>query len=71
MGDSPEQTLSLARSAAEAVRGLNHTTLGGNGLGQLADAYCVLGELSLAVAGLPQLLGQLGQWLTTAPCSYP
>jgi hypothetical protein len=66
VSDSPEQTLALARSAAEAVRGLNHATLGGNGLAQPADAYALLGELSLAAAGLPQLLGQLGRWLTAA-----
>ena len=66
MSDSPDQALELARSAAEAVRGLNHATLGGSGLGQPADAYQVLGELSLAAAGLPQLLGQVGRWLTSA-----
>ena len=32
MSDSPDGTLALARSAAEAVRGLNHATLGGDGL---------------------------------------
>jgi hypothetical protein len=66
VSDPAEQTLALARTAAEAVRGLNHATLDGAGLTQPADAYGVLGELSLAVAGLPQLLGQVGRWLTTA-----
>ncbi len=66
MSDPAEQTLALARSAAEAVRGLNHATLGGSGLAQPADAYALLGELSLAAAGLPQLLAQVGRWLTTA-----
>ena len=66
MSDPAEQTLALARTAAEAIRGLNHATLSGNGLGQPADAYVLLGELSLAAAGLPQLLGQVGRWLTTA-----
>jgi hypothetical protein len=66
VSDSPEQTLALARSAAEAVRSLNHATLGGSGLAQPADAYALLGELSLAAAGLPQLLAQVGRWLTTA-----
>ena len=66
MSDSPEQTLALARSAAEAVRSLNHATLGGSGPAQPADAYALLGELSLAAAGLPQLLAQVGRWLTTA-----
>lgn len=66
MSDSPDGTLALARSAAEAIRGLNHATLGGDGLGQPADAYEVLGELSLAASGLPQLLGQVGTWLAAA-----
>ena len=66
MSDSPDGTLALARTAAEAVRSLNHATLGGNGLGQPADAYAVLGELSLAAARLPQLLGQVGTWLAAA-----
>jgi hypothetical protein len=61
--DSPHGTLALARSAAEAIRSLNHATLGQDGLGQPADAYAVLGELSLAASRLPQLLGQVGRWL--------
>ncbi len=56
----------LARSAAEAIRSLNHATLGQDGLGQPADAYEVLGELSLAASRLPQLLGQIGRWLAAA-----
>lgn len=66
MSDPAEHTLALARSAAEAVRSLNHATLSGSGLAQPADAYTLLGELSLAAAGLPQLLAQVGRWLTTA-----
>ena len=66
MSDPARQTLALGQSAAEAVRGLNHATLGGNGLAQPADAYALLGELSLAAAGLPQLLAQVGRWLTVA-----
>jgi hypothetical protein len=66
VSDSPDGTLALARSAAEAVRGLNHLTLGGEGLEQPADAYAVLGELSLAASRLPQLLGQVGTWLASA-----
>jgi len=64
--DSPHGTLALARSAAEAIRSLNHATLGGEGLEQPADAYAVLGELSLAASRLPQLLGQVGRWLAAA-----
>jgi hypothetical protein len=64
--DSPEQTVALARTAAGAVRSLNHATLGGEGLAQPADAYAVLGELALAAAGLTQLLAQVGRWLAAA-----
>lgn len=66
MADSPEETPALARAAAGAVRSLNHATLGGGGLGQPADAYELIGELALAVAGLPQLLAQVGRWLASA-----
>jgi hypothetical protein len=51
VADSPGQTLALARTAAGAVRSLNHATLG---------------ELALAAAGLPQLLAQVGRWLASA-----
>lgn len=66
MTNSPEETLALARTAAGAVRSLNHATLGGEGLAQPADAYAVLGELALAAAGLTQLLAQVGRWLAAA-----
>ena len=66
MADSPEETLALARTAAGAVRSLNHATLGGDGLDQPADAYELIGELALAAAGLPQLLAQVGRWLASA-----
>ncbi len=66
MADSPDQTLALARTAAGAVRTLNHATLGGQGLAQPADASGLLGELSLAASGLPQLLAQVGRWLAAA-----
>jgi hypothetical protein len=66
VADSPEETLALARTAAAAVRSLNHSTLGGEGMEQPADAYGLLGELSLAAAGLPQLLAQVGRWLASA-----
>lgn len=66
MTDSPDQALALAAAVAGAVRSLNHTTLGGGGLAQPADVYGLLGELSLAAAGLPQLLAQAGCWLASA-----
>jgi hypothetical protein len=64
--DSPRKTLALARTAAGAVRSLNHATLGGQGLDWPADAYELIGELALAAAGLPQLLAQVGRWLAAA-----
>jgi hypothetical protein len=66
VGDSPDGTPALARSAAEAVRALNHATLGGNGLEEPSDACAVLGELSLAASRIPQLLGKVGTWLAAA-----
>jgi hypothetical protein len=66
VADSPRETLALARTAAGAVRSLNHATLGGTGLAQPADAYELIGDLSLAAAGLPQLLAQIGRWLASA-----
>ena len=66
MTDSPGRTLALARTAAGAVRSLNHATFGGDGLEQPADAYGLLGELAQAAAGLPQLLAQVGRWLAAA-----
>jgi len=66
VADSPRETLALARTAAGAVRSLNHATLGGQGLAQPADAYELIGELALAAAGLPQLLAQVGRWLASA-----
>jgi hypothetical protein len=66
VADSPRATLALARTAAGAVRSLNHATLGGEGLRQPADAYELVGELSLTAAGLPQLLSQVGRWLAAA-----
>ena len=48
MTDSPQGTVALGRAAAGAVRSLNHATLGGQGLDWPADAYELIGELSLA-----------------------
>ncbi len=67
MSDLPQASpAALARTAAEAVRSLNHATLGGQGLEQPSDAYEVLGELSTAASRVPQLLGQVGRWLAAA-----
>jgi hypothetical protein len=68
MSESPQAAgpAALARAAAESVRSLNHATLGPDGPGQPADAYQVLGELSLTASRIPQLLGQVGRWLAAA-----
>ncbi len=59
-------TIALARTAAEAIRGLNHATGCDAGLGQPAVAYDILGALSLAASRLPQLLTQIAGYLDRA-----
>lgn len=59
-------TAALARTAAEAIRGLNHATRHRAGLDQPAVAYDILGSLALAASRLPQLLGQIARWLDQA-----
>ena len=76
MDDSPQatgldqtagdDTVTLARTAAEAIRGLNHATGCDAGLGQPAVVYDILGALSLAASRLPQLLVQITGYLDRA-----
>ena len=61
-----DDTITLARTAAEAIRGLNHATLHEDGLGQPSVAYDVTGALSLAASRLPQLLTQITRYLDRA-----
>ena len=61
-----EDTVALARTAAEAIRGLNHATRHQPGLGQPAVAYDIVGALSLAASRLPQLIGQISGYLDQA-----
>jgi hypothetical protein len=61
-----DDTVRLARTAAEAVRGLNWLTGHDAGLGQPAAAYDVAGALALAASRLPQLLTQIECWLDRA-----
>ena len=56
----------LADAAAEAIRALNHATIGGGGLVHPADAYDVLGALATLAARLPQALGQVQDFLDDA-----
>jgi hypothetical protein len=61
-----DDTVRLARTAAEAVRGLNHLTGHDAGLGQPSAAYDLTGALALAASRLPQLLTQIERWLSHA-----
>jgi hypothetical protein len=58
-----DDTIILARTAAEAIRGLNWTTRCDAGLDQPAVAYDVIGALSLAASRLGQLLRQITSYL--------
>jgi len=61
-----DDTVRLARAAAEAVRGLNHLTGHDAGLGQPSAAYDITGALALAASRLGQLLIQIERWLDHA-----
>ena len=61
-----DDTVALARTAAEAIRGLNHATRHENGLGQPSAAYDVLGSLSLAASRTGQALAQITRYLDQA-----
>jgi len=61
-----DDAVTLARTAAEAIRGLNHATRHENGLGQPSAAYDVLGALALAASRLGQALAQITRYLDQA-----
>jgi hypothetical protein len=61
-----DDTITLARIAAEAIRGLNWATSSDAGLDQPAAAYDILGALSLAAARLGQAFTQITRYLTRA-----
>ena len=61
-----DDTLRLARTAAEAIRGLNWLTRHEAGLGQPSVAYGVTGALMLAASRLPQLITQITSYLDRA-----
>ena len=56
---TPAELTAAARSAAEAIRSLNHQTRLGAAQLDVSDVYDLLAELSLLTGRLPQLLGQL------------
>ena len=58
-----DDTLLLARTAAEAIRGLNWLTGSEAGLGQPSAAYDVIGALSQAAGRLGQLFTQITRYL--------
>jgi hypothetical protein len=61
-----DDTATLARAAAEAIRGLNWATRHEAGLTQPSVAYDVLSALSLAASRLPQLFTQITRYLEHA-----
>ena len=61
-----DDTIALARTAAEAIRGLNWATNIHAGLDQPSVAYDVLGALSAAAARLGQLFTQITRYLDQA-----
>jgi hypothetical protein len=61
-----DRTVTLARTAAEAIRGLNHATRSDAGLDQPSAACDILGSLSQAAGRLGQLLTQITRYLDQA-----
>ena len=61
-----DDTITLARTVAEAIRGLNWLTGCEAGLGQPSAAYDVIGALALAASRLHQALAQITGWLDRA-----
>jgi len=61
-----DDTITLARAAAEAIRGLNWLTGRETGLGQPSAAYDVIGDLAQAASRLGQLPAQITGWLDRA-----
>jgi hypothetical protein len=59
-------TITLARAAAEAIRGLNWATRHQAGLDQPSVAYDILGALSLAASRIGQALAQITRYLDRA-----
>jgi hypothetical protein len=61
-----DDTVRLARTAAEAIRGLNWLTRHETGVGQPSIAYDTIGALTQAAFRLGQLLTQITSWLDQA-----
>ena len=65
-GARSPSTVDLAAAAAQALRELNYRTLHSAALTGPAQLDRIVADLAVMVAGLPQLLRQLGQWLAVA-----
>lgn len=65
-GLTSDDTITLARTAAEAIRGLNWATRHDAGLGQPSAAYDILAALHLAASRLGQALAQITGYLHRA-----
>ena len=61
-----DDSITLARTAAEAIRGLNWATRHQAGLDQPSAAYDVIGALSLAASRIGQALAQITRYLDQA-----
>jgi len=61
---SDDATAGAARLAAEVARFLNYATRAGEGLTEPATVYSVTGNLAAALHALPQLLSQIGDYLS-------
>jgi len=61
-----DDTVTLARTAAEAIRGLNWTTNSPAGLDQPSTVCDIIGALALAASRLPQLITQISAYLSHA-----
>jgi hypothetical protein len=62
-----DETVTLARTPAEAIHGLNWTTNSAAGLNQPSTAYDIISALSLAASRLPQLITQITRYLGQPP----
>lgn len=63
---SPERTRALADVGASVIRTLNYATRTTDGLNDPGDAYELLGALGQLAERLPQLCGQIRDYLTEA-----
>ena len=61
---SDDATAGAARLAAEVARFLNYATRAGEGLTEPATVYSITGNLAAALHALPQLLSQIGDYLS-------